>query len=304
MNNSEVFHSWAHQHKLSAKGSNCSYNGNICYSYSTPIGMLVEKNGKTLTILSSERFSVTTSKHQSLCFRAIHTLYPYVNVNNLRNLIDVSIDNLLQRLEIYHSELLDDIISKLSNKRKKAINILHLIIAEYHELKALYNFLDKDLTDLSSKIIFKINESGRFDINFSSMDHCKNYFNDVFYNRRSSYSQKTQEEIIENWRKCKRQSINGLKLTKTLLRFSPKNNQVQTSKGISFSTDEARQFWSDIQDSVIKNVEKTVKYLGFEGKINPDGSVSIGCHSIDYSEILNIASTLGFTNESNLHITL
>jgi hypothetical protein len=65
----EVFHVWASQRQDSAYQSGSlqrtSFQSTSCYSYRAEIGRLITINGKTVALLNTERYSITTRKHQS-----------------------------------------------------------------------------------------------------------------------------------------------------------------------------------------------------------------------------------------------
>lgn len=297
MNNSDLFHSWAHGLKSKAKASSCSYEGNFCYSYSTLIGILLKKGDKTLAVISSHTFSNTTSKHQGLAFRAVHSLYDVCNVDlKLENLNYNNVDKTVETLTDIYKKEIDETLSGLSNKRKKPEKIIVNLKYIFHNLKALYRFIDDESINLlSSEIAQKINSYGRFEDNFLTLNEWSSYAEDLYYNRNYKQverKQKSKEEVIESWRKGKRQSLGNLRLNETLLRYRPNKDVIETSKGIVFSTDVAKNFWDDIQFVINTGVEKTVKYLHFSGVINSDGSLKIGCHSINYDEIVNLAKQL------------
>ena len=68
MNNQEVAHLFAAQKRSAAKGSNFRFEGDTLYSYSTPIAKIIAPN---VVLLSTHRFSISTSRHQAYARRAL-----------------------------------------------------------------------------------------------------------------------------------------------------------------------------------------------------------------------------------------
>lgn len=61
---SEVFHVWAHQGQSEGKCSSVSFDGKTLYSYAEPIAIIAENPaGEKCVLITSQRFSVTTSGH-------------------------------------------------------------------------------------------------------------------------------------------------------------------------------------------------------------------------------------------------
>lgn len=72
--NSMTAHIWAQRDKQSARSSNgnLSFSGSTLYSYSTPIGRFVDVNGTEVVLITSQRYSITTSgKHMPALYRAL-----------------------------------------------------------------------------------------------------------------------------------------------------------------------------------------------------------------------------------------
>lgn len=71
--NSEVYHLWAHQTQTHASGNGaCSFEGTRAYSYEACIGKIVNNDaGQRAYLVNTRNYSVTTSKHQSYLHRAI-----------------------------------------------------------------------------------------------------------------------------------------------------------------------------------------------------------------------------------------
>lgn len=63
--NAEVAELFAEQSKPRARGSNFWFEGTTAWSYQTPIAKLVDTPEGRIMLLSSRKFSVTTSQHQS-----------------------------------------------------------------------------------------------------------------------------------------------------------------------------------------------------------------------------------------------
>jgi hypothetical protein len=64
-NHSEVLHLWAAQAQDNARSANVFFEGKSCYSYGYhyELGRLVEFNGRTIALINTRGYSVTTNKH-------------------------------------------------------------------------------------------------------------------------------------------------------------------------------------------------------------------------------------------------
>lgn len=75
MNAQELFHVWANQRKASGKSGNVFFEGPTCYSYGKhfPIATLKDIPGVgPVALCNPSGYSVSTSKHKTYAFRAIH----------------------------------------------------------------------------------------------------------------------------------------------------------------------------------------------------------------------------------------
>ena len=290
MKNSDVAHHWANQNRASANGSNFSFDGTTIYSYCTPIGHIVENNGQRLYLHNTKRYSVTTSKHQT------YTICATCN-NGSRVFVDTDIDfvkyvndeTILNRIETYLVTQIKNTLSELNNKRKKVTNILSVVFGIYENLNTLLTFYRKP-NNYGDIIVSFVNESKRIDKVLDTLDDLISYVNEL-REKRKAISYKTFTTCLEEWHKGKRQSLGRFyDGAKTYLRLC--GDQVQTSKGIRFTIDDARRFWTVIKYSISHQIEKEVEWLGFKGKVSPSGDIKIGCHCIDYSEIETLAKQL------------
>lgn len=87
MNNKEVAHLWANRSRPSAKGSHFYFEGDTIYSYGPhfPIARLIKHptGGEDVVLFNPARYSLTTTRHQSLVLSATLHL-PRVSVVNVR----------------------------------------------------------------------------------------------------------------------------------------------------------------------------------------------------------------------------
>lgn len=76
MNNREVAHLWAAQSRTGAKGSNFYFEGRTIYSYGPhfPVATIHERNGRRAVLFTDRTYSVTTSKHQGYAANAVRHL--------------------------------------------------------------------------------------------------------------------------------------------------------------------------------------------------------------------------------------
>lgn len=86
--NEQVIHLWANQSQSDARCGNVFFQGKSIYSYGThyELGRMVVYKGKTVAMINTQGYSVTTSKHISRAFSAVTHL---INLGTTGDLSDV-----------------------------------------------------------------------------------------------------------------------------------------------------------------------------------------------------------------------
>ena len=279
--NSELAHIWAHDHEpsimKSANSMSCQHDK--LYSYATVIGQIIDNN---TVIYNTASYSNTTSKHQSLMQSATshysNKIYLDIYQMGLDTLVfnQADFDRLIVNPNLEKGSRL---LLKASRSKKyssmynaQALSIFDNV-EKYARLLDLYcimpntDALLETITqhDKQAKALEKIRRAERI---------------------------KEQAEALINWRKGEdvrnRFEITALRI---------KEDQIETTKGARIPLEHAVKFWGLIKSWH----EKGVLYVKDHHSIHlgnysvnrfENGILTVGCHSIPYSEIESIAHQL------------
>jgi hypothetical protein len=106
-NNSELTHVWANQTQSHGKGSNMFFEHETIYSYGYHFKLaqfVNNKDGQRCVLINLKSYSNTTSKHQTLVWRAIPQNVPFFKVVSFFNDIDASTTAHKENLTHYINE--------------------------------------------------------------------------------------------------------------------------------------------------------------------------------------------------------
>jgi len=70
--------------KTKGAGANMYIDGNIIYSYGSHFPLMVKSNERF--ILNADKYSVSTSQHQSICFSSADYMIPFSALQNILNI--------------------------------------------------------------------------------------------------------------------------------------------------------------------------------------------------------------------------
>jgi hypothetical protein len=277
--NSELSHIWANDPDpsigKSANSMSC-HNGKL-YSYSTCIAQII---GDTV-IYNTASYSVTTSKQQGYAHGASshfqHKIYLNIPKRGLDSLVfsQSEFDNIIEFSEREASQAL--LKASRSRKYSDMYNREALSIFSNLEAYALFSDLEYERPNL-----VHLRESAlRADIEAKAIEKV-----------RKAERIKEQAEALINWRNGEdvrnRFEITALRI---------KEDQIETTKGARIPLDHAIKFWGLIKSWH----EKGVSYVKDHHSIHlgnysvnrfENGILTVGCHSIPYSEIESIAHQL------------
>jgi len=277
--NSELSHVWANDPDpsigKSANSMSC-HNGKL-YSYSTCIAQII---GDTV-IYNTASYSVTTSKHQGYARGATHHFNNRIYLNIPKRGLD--------SLE-FNQFSFNDVVSTLENeassclvKASRAIKNGNLYRAQAHSIyselikyaqffKLEYNAPDLSLIEA---------QAVEADKKQKELDKIKRAERII-----------EQAAALEQWR-AGHDVRNNFELT--ALRI--KNEEIETTRGARIPLDHAIKFWGLIKSWHEKGIQYVKDHhsikLGYYTVNKFDGkTLTVGCHSIPYSEIEGIAAQL------------
>ena len=297
--NSELSHVWANQTQTHGKGSNMFFEHGTIYSYGYHFKLaqfVNNKEGEKCILINSSSYSNTTSKHQSLVWRAIPQNIPFFRVVSFFNDIDASStahkENLthyineaerLQGLTIRANKLKMGYLDQFTNEID--IFIKYTLFFGLHDLEKFNPILGKGLT---------LKE--RYE---TLISWAKDYTN-------SEELKKWQEKQKENKKKAEIKAKERAKITieqfrnfqissiyqnigHYILRFNKETDNVETSGGVKMAKDLFLSYYQRLINNQLIKGQHVDRYTfnGVDGEI-----VSVGCHKIPMTEIKNIVAVL------------
>lgn len=297
--NSELSHVWANQTQTHGKGSNMFFEHGTIYSYGYHFKLaqfVNNKEGEKCILINSSSYSNTTSKHQSLVWRAIPQNIPFFRVISFFNDIDASStahkENLthyineaerLQGLTIRANKLKMGYLDQFTNEID--IFIKYTLFFGLHDLEKFNPILGKGLT---------LKE--RYE---TLISWAKDYTN-------SEELKKWQEKQKENKKKAEIKAKERAKITieqfrnfqissiyqnigHYILRYNKETDNVETSGGVKMAKDLFLSYYQRLINNQLIKGQHVDRYTfnGVDGEI-----VSVGCHKIPMTEIKNIVAVL------------
>lgn len=278
--NSELAHIWANDPdsgiEKSANSMSC-FNGKL-YSYATCIGQII---GDTV-IYNTASYSNTTSKHQSLMQSA---------TSHYSNKIYLDIPKRGLDFLVFNQRDFDELI--VNPNLEKGSRLL-LKASRSKKYSGMYNAQALSIFD-------NVEKYARFFDLYCIMPNTDALLETITKHDKEEKARekikraeriKAQAEALENWRA-------GLDVRNffevTALRI--KDDEIQTTKGARIPVDHAIKFWGLIKSWH----EKGVSYVKDHHSIHlgnysvnsfKDDVLTVGCHTIPYSEIESIAHQL------------
>jgi hypothetical protein len=289
--NSELAHIWANDPdssvKKSANSTSC-HNGKL-YSYNTVIAQIVTNHkgldtfqaGVETVVFNTGSYSVTTSKHQGLAHNAArHYSAIYISIP------EWGLDSL-----VFNQSDFDQLIKERSEKEAAAL----LVKASRSRFNASrYYALALDIFENLAKY------AAFFNLVYTSPDLSTIQAQAVEADKKQKELDKIkraeriieQAAALEQWR-AGHDVRNNFELT--ALRI--KNDEIETTRGARIPLDHAVKFWGLIKSWHEKGIQYVKDHhsikLGYYTVNKFDGkTLTVGCHSIPYSEIEGIAAQL------------
>ena len=277
-----VGHLWANQIQDYARNQrgNISCRGKDLYSYGTVIATHVSNRGKTAVLITTNRYSMTTNRHQSIARRAANHLVVF-HVGNLNG-------NPLELLKEYGDQLVS-LVERWKRSRCYKPEIARSIsetvkeanqFAEFYGLRCrLGNPENMDELIESNHKIEKANQ-----------------------NRLKRIASKRRKEMLEQQRNWLAGTgyyyPPGMGLLDEPVRLRVKDDELQTSLGAKIPLDHALKAFKIIKLCHDKKVEwkpngRSIHLGHFTvNQIESNGNVKAGCHYVQWKEIKRIATLL------------
>jgi hypothetical protein len=298
-NNSELSHVWANQTQSHGTGSNMFFEHSTIYSYGYHFKLaqfVNNKEGQRCVLINLKSYSNTTSKHQTLVFRAIPQNVPFFKVVSFFNDIEASTTAHKENLTHYINEA-----ERLQGLTKRANK---LKMGYLSQLKNEIDLFDKYVLFFGLDNLEKFNPISGQGLTIKERYELINCFIWAYENsnelkawkiKQEENKKKAEEkaiidakEKIEAFRQFKISSIYA-NLGHYLLRYNKETENVETSGGVKMSKDLFLSSYQRLINNELIKGQHVDKYTfnGIDGDI-----VSVGCHKIPMTEIKSIVAVL------------
>jgi hypothetical protein len=298
-NNSELSHIWANQTQSHGTGSNMFFEHETIYSYGYHFKLaqfVNNKEGQRCVLINSKSYSNTTSKHQTLVWRAIPDELTFFKVVSFFNDIDAA--------STAHKENLTHYINEAERLQGLTIRANKLKMGYLAQLKNEIDLFDKYCTFFTLDNLERFNPiSGqgltikeRYELinsfiwGYENSEELKKWKIKQEENKKKAEAKAIidAKEKIEAFRQFKISSI-WANFGHYLLRYNKETENVETSGGVKISKDLFLSAYQRLINNELLRGQHVDRYTfnGVDGDI-----VSVGCHKIPMTEINSIVAVL------------
>jgi hypothetical protein len=267
------------------------------YGYHFKLAQFVNnKEGQRCVLINLKSYSNTTSKHQSLVWRAIPQNVPFFKVVSFFNDIDASSTAHKENLTHYINEA-----ERLQGLTKRANK---LKMGYLSQLKNEIDLFDKYVLFFGLNNLEKFNPISGQGLTIKERYELINCFIWAYENSNELKAWKIKQE--ENKKKAEAKAIIDAKekieafrqfkissiyanLGHYLLRYNKETDNIETSGGVKMSKDLFLSAYQRLINNELLKGQHVDKYTfnGVDGEI-----VSVGCHKIPMTEINSIVAVL------------
>lgn len=280
---------WAQQNQHHGRANNMFFYGASIYSYGEHYTLAkFQSNG--VVLMNSERYSVSTSKHASIVWRAI----PYKTATftvpstgsereDRNDLINVA----------YYARNFRESLEKASRARKNYPSYLR--DARHAKVKAFEYCKAFDCEDLLKRFDFS------FDFESDSVKEKIKAIRIREAKLKAEKLAKMKAEMLEKviqWRNGEKVWISSY--PETLLRLIDDGKTVETSKGAYFPVDQARRAIRFVKSVMKSGISWQRNGERFElgnyqlDAVSTIGTVRAGCHVVKFDEIERLNNSLAY----------
>lgn len=280
-----TIHIWAQQTQAAGHAGNVRFEDKTLYSYHTPIAVLVTQGTRTVALLSTGYWSKTTSAHQAVAERATQH-YQQFHVNHLGP-----------------SGTTPDHRGNLDDYGRRYLSAL----SRLYTSRALY---DRHRHELET-----LREEARCYARFFGLRFPRTYFPAIDDTQalparaRSERAAAAQQARDATLRAQERQSADeqlaafraGTRRTvaSSTVFLRVRGDMVETSYGVAFPVAHAHRAFAVIQHCHTSGHSREIHDRSLLvgnytiNRIDADGTVQAGCHTVTYDEITRCARDLG-----------
>lgn len=314
-----IAHLWANQKQENARCSNGFFENNTIYSYGHhfEIGKIfneIKVNNKPVILLTKEKYSATTSKHQSLVRWAIPkeqytVIYVFSGVNDLyrrRYLLDgmFNQERAKRQIESLSTEFFN-ILS--SQKTSKIVSYLPHLVESYDNLRlfckaaklrmptkvtraydtfmANWPALQEKLNANRAKHAISVEKARQ---TRRENDNAKWERHKAIWAEQARINALSKIDRLKDFLKDETIQPETFNTDLTYLRI--KNEKIETSRNANVSIKSAKLLYSMIKEGMNINGHNIDGYIC----VGINGTLKIGCHEIPMSEVNRIATQLNW----------
>lgn len=279
--NQELCHVWASQSQHDGKAGHVRFCGPVLYSYAASIARIVDNN---VVLLSTRKWSVTTSAHQGLARSAVSHMKRF-HVYSVDPDHDVNIADYVERIKDTHNRYFRARTNKTwiyeSNHR------LHAEMVEYANLFKVYY-----PSDIGQYVLTDSGPGAEIQKErYTAKQKAKRDADKAARQAAQALIAGTENDWING--KTDKTSIyhGGKRFLFSCIRLRlVGGNEIQSSQRASVPIKEARILYKAIKAGKPVHGHK----IGYYTVISCNGSLKIGCHDIPMAEINRLAAVLGW----------
>ena len=286
-NNANVAHNWAHKTGHMTRGNNYFYTGDTIYSFGSHFecGKLVERNGVTVALITTNTWSGYTGRHINHAWSACNELLPIFRVP-LYSSRNKGVQQTPKGWLASYNDRIEEAKASAKRARLPDNRAMHLtrvgeLTEEANRFAEFFGLSDR-LTvaaELAAEIAAAKEAAERF---------------------KAEAAEREAREMAEaepKWRAHKRDTMpHAWKMSNAILRISIDGTRVETSKGADVPLSHAERAYKIAlryrarREAFVTNGHTIpVGHYKIE-TIDLNGLVKIGCHKIEWAEVERLAS--------------
>lgn len=292
-NSAELFHYWAHQVLPEAKCGNVRYDGPVLYSYAEPIAILLSNDR---VLISNQSFSMTTGGHQSEARRATnHTRVCYAPYLTRCYNDAVCLNEMHRKNREHWERQAENAVVELQRHPRRKKSVADRIASAVSSYNHYREFFELDWPEMTSDEMRKLVEETAKQRHEEAVQLAER--------QRIAFELREKEEAEDLlfWRE---HATDRRSFSKTALRLSLDGKEIETTRGASVPVDVAGRLWKAVTSCRaygkhwVPQVEFKVGCYRLT-RIEHDGTLVIGCHTIPFDELELMAHKLKLMENSN-----
>lgn len=284
-NTDEVMHVWAHQGQSSGRCGNVSFNGTRLFSYAATIARITSNDaGETAVLVTSRRYSITTSGHTSGAHSAARhmTRFSVGNPDASPDAIRLEFASGIERLTLEIPE------GRTAVNKAKRYRELQRHVASCNAFCRFFGLAefpapaDADMDRIVAETTAKREEQEK-----DRRDRAA---------KEASLRLKRVKADLKRWLKGEAVgSLYGLPVA--YMRLDREGNTIETTLGATVPVDHVRRLAPRILELVKAKQayvpERDIRFGHYRlDRIEANGTVVVGCHRFEAAEIARVAALL------------